>query len=166
MAPAAKILENPPIFPRAARTIPISTRAPPMAARPCSISPQDIDPNFLSASAISPRPETTIRIDPAAKILENPPIFPRAARTIPISTRAPPMAARPCPISSQERFDNCINGCAIICIALAIAIIATEFLRPTFEKLRSFIAPAISPSAPPTAVRPLAICSHERVDSC
>ena len=83
-----------------------SASAPPIAASPCLISSQDISENDLNAVARSPNPWTAVHIVAAPSIPAKCVKYPRTPDTTPISSKAPPIAASPLPISSQDNSAN------------------------------------------------------------
>ena len=163
IAPEANTLLKPEILSTAIMTAATSAKAPPMAVRPRPISSQDIAPNDLSAIAISPSPDTIIRIEPAANKLENPAILPTTVRATAISPRAPPMAARPRPMDSQSMVPRAFKGSTISCMALARMTVLTAVDMDALENDSNFMAPAISTIAPPMAVRPRAMLPQSMV---
>ena len=163
--PAANKLENPAILPKAARTPPTSTRAPPMAVNPLLISDHSMEPNFLSASAMSPRLLDRISIETAPNMLENLLTFFSMANAPSISARAPPIAASPLPISGQDIEPNLISASAMILQLFASASIATLVDNGTFTFFIILSAIDNSSIAPPIPANPCIICIKDNLDN-
>ena len=162
---APNIPENPASFPRSPSTIPNSKRAPPIAAKPLPISSQSIFPNRFRFSDNSSRDCTAINIAAAPNIPENPASLPSRPTTTPNSKRAPPIAAKPRPISFHDiepkrlRFsDTSSSDFDTIKIAVAPNNPENPDIFP-----RIAITNTISAKAPAIAVNPCPISPHDIV---
>ena len=161
--PAPNIPAKPAIAETAISAPLTSTRAPPIAARPLPISSHCIAPNFTRAFARSSRPWITMRIPVAPNILENPDIFPAAIVTPVTSVSAPPIAARPLPISSHCISPNFFRASARSLkpwTRISMPRLPNIDLKPpNFCKMA--IAATSSPKAPPIPTKPRAISPQE-----
>ena len=131
------------------------------------IASQDINPNFVSESASSSSPLITIVIEPAANNEPNPANLETATKAVETSAKAPPIPARPCPISSQLKLPNLLRPSASPdkdWTIIKVDTLPAKEPKP-LTLLRIPRATTSSPRAPPIAVRDLPISSHENPEN-
>ena len=144
-------------------TVATSAKAPPIATNPRPISSQLYEVNELNASAKSPRLCTAMQRLELPNNPEIPANFPKAPIMVATSPSALPIATNPWPISLQDILANASKD-------------ATKSLRPditafnapaenTLEKPANLVtavrAIPTSDKAPPIAVKPRPISSHD-----
>ena len=156
IAPEANILLKPEILSTAMMTAPTSVKAPPMAVTPRPIDAQSLAAIALNDVVRSHRPSMTIVMAPEANKLLKPEILSTAMMTAASSVKAPPMAVRPRPISSQDMTPSDLSA-----VEMSSSPVTTMRIEPAANKLENpAILPTtvsandISPSAPPMAARP------------
>ena len=162
---APAILDMPPNLPSNPATKPSSAKAPPIPAKPLPISSQEREPILFKLSAMSSRDLHIINMLTALAIEFLPPNLFRITTDAVSSAKAPPIPAKPLPISSHERPLNLDNASAKILQLVAKAIITIAVFNDGLLFSTIFNAATNSPNPIPIATRPLKISLALRPES-
>ena len=141
----------------------ISSKAPPIATKPRPISPQDISPNLVKASANLFRPNIIISIVMLPKSADHFPNLVMTLEILDISSKATPIATNPRVICSQDIAPNLVKASAnLFRPNIIISMVTPPKSADHFPNLVIVLENLdTSSKATPIATNPRVICSQD-----